>query len=75
MALSWKQKFLLLIVATLIGLAIATLASLSGLGRVSDAYEAQSEARAYESASLTLLNDWLGLERMSESLEPNQVET
>ena len=74
MALSWKQKFLLLIVATLIGLAIATLASLSGLGKVSDAYEARSEARAYESASLTLLNDWLALERTSENLEPNQVE-
>ena len=75
MALSWKQKFLLLIVATLIGLAVATLASLSGLSRVSDAYEARGEAQAYESASLTLLNDWLALERMSERLEPNQVES
>ena len=41
MALSWNQKFMLLIVATLIGLGLATTASLSGLGRVSDAYEAR----------------------------------
>ncbi|MBU2953840.1 methyl-accepting chemotaxis protein [Marinobacter sp. F3R08] len=74
MALSWKQKFMLLIVATLAGLAVATLASLSGLGRVSDAYEARGQAQAYESASLTLLNDWLALERGSGSLEPDQVE-
>jgi methyl-accepting chemotaxis protein len=74
MALSWKQKFMLLIVATLIGLAVATMASLSGLGKVSDAYEARGQARAYESASLNLLNDWLSLERLSESLEPGQVE-
>jgi len=73
MALSWNQKFMLLIVATLIGLAIATLASLSGLGRVSDAYEARGQARAYESASLSLLNDWLALERLSESLAPDQA--
>lgn len=74
MALSWNQKFMLLIVAVLIGLAIATLASLSGLGRVSDAYEARGQARAYESASLSLLNDWLALERLSESLAPGQVD-
>ncbi|MEE3169152.1 MAG: methyl-accepting chemotaxis protein [Pseudomonadota bacterium] len=74
MALSWNQKFMLLIVATLIGLGLATTASLSGLGRVSDAYEARGQARAYESASLTLLNDWLALERLSGSLEPEQVE-
>lgn len=73
MALSWKQKFMLLIVATLIGLAIATMASLSGLGKVSEAYEARGKARAYESASLSLLNDWLALERLSESLTPDQV--
>ncbi|MBC7184905.1 MAG: methyl-accepting chemotaxis protein, partial [Marinobacter sp.] len=73
MALSWNQKFMLLIVATLIGLSIATLASLSGLGRVSDAYEARGQARAYESASLSMLNDWLALERLSESLAPDQV--
>ncbi|PHQ26992.1 chemotaxis protein [Marinobacter guineae] len=75
MALSWKQKFMMLIVATLIGLAIATMASLSGLDKVSDAYEARGQARAYESASLTLLNDWLALERLSESLAPEQVES
>ncbi|SFR43459.1 methyl-accepting chemotaxis protein [Marinobacter gudaonensis] len=74
MALSWNQKFMLLIVATLIGLGLATTASLSGLGRVSDAYEARGQARAYESASLTLLNDWLALERLSGSLKPEQVE-
>ncbi|AXS82738.1 MULTISPECIES: methyl-accepting chemotaxis protein [Marinobacter] len=75
MALSWKQKFMLLIVATLIGLAIATMASLSGLGKVSDAYEARGQARSYESASLTLLNSWLALERLSESLAPEQVDS
>ncbi|WP_417566440.1 methyl-accepting chemotaxis protein [Marinobacter sp.] len=75
MALSWKQKFMMLIIATFIGLAIATAASLSGLGKVSNAYEARGQARAYESASLTLLNDWLALERLSESLASEQVES
>lgn len=74
MALSWNQKFMLLIVATLIGLVLATTASLGGLDRVSDAYEARGQARAYESASLNLLNDWLAVERMSGNLEPSQVE-
>ena len=41
MALSWKQKFSLLIAATFIGLAIAMLTSLSGLAKVSEAYEAR----------------------------------
>ena len=74
MSLSWKQKFMLLIVATLIGLAIATMVSLSGLAKVSDAYDARGQALTYESASLALLNDWLAIERMSESLEPAQVD-
>lgn len=74
MSLSWKQKFMLLIVATLIGLAIATMVSLGGLAKVSDAYDARGQARAYESASLALLNNWLAIERVSESLEPAQVD-
>jgi methyl-accepting chemotaxis protein len=75
MSLSWKQKFMLLIVTTLIGLTIATMVSLSGLAKVSDAYDARGQARTYESASLALLNDWLAIERTSESLEPEQVDS
>ncbi|MDK9557031.1 methyl-accepting chemotaxis protein [Marinobacter sp. M216] len=73
MALSWKQKFSLLIAATFIGLAIAMLASLSGLSKVSEAYEARGEARAYGTAALSLLNDWLALERISEDLTSDRV--
>ena len=75
MSLSWKQKFSLLIAATFVGLAIATLTSLSGLAKVSEAYEAQGQARAYEAAVLNLLSDWLTVERLSEDLEPGKVET
>ncbi|MBW0147057.1 methyl-accepting chemotaxis protein [Marinobacter arenosus] len=73
MSLSWKQKFSLLIAATFVGLAIAMLASLSGLSKVSEAYEARGEARAYGASSLGLLNDWLALERLSEDLTPDRV--
>ncbi|HET8800919.1 MAG TPA: methyl-accepting chemotaxis protein [Marinobacter sp.] len=74
MSLSWKQKFSLLIAATFVGLAIATLTSLSGLAKVSEAYEAQGQARAYEAAALNLLSDWLTVERLSEDLEPGKIE-
>ncbi|WP_322001127.1 methyl-accepting chemotaxis protein [Marinobacter alexandrii] len=74
MALSWKQKFSLLIAATFIGLAIAMLTSLSGLAKVSEAYEARGQARAYGAASLNLLNDWLALERLSEDLTTDMTD-
>ncbi|MEA1081188.1 methyl-accepting chemotaxis protein [Marinobacter qingdaonensis] len=74
MALSWKQKFLLLIAATFLGLAIATLASLSGLAKVSEAYEARGQAQGYGAASLNLLNDWLAVERLSEDLTPDTAD-
>ncbi|MCK7546764.1 methyl-accepting chemotaxis protein [Marinobacter koreensis] len=74
MALSWKQKFYLLIAATFVGLAVVLLTSLSGLSKVSDAYEARGEARNYEAASLTLLTDWLTVERVSEELNTDMVD-
>jgi methyl-accepting chemotaxis protein len=74
MSLSWKQKFALLTAATFIGLAIALAASLSGLNKVSEAYEARSQARAYQTASLNLMNDWLNADRVSENLTPAIVE-
>ncbi|AOY86926.1 chemotaxis protein [Marinobacter salinus] len=73
MALSWKQKFAVLIAATFIGLAIALATSLSGLSKVSEAYEARGQARSYETASLGLMNDWLNADRLSENLTPDVV--
>ncbi|MCM0612858.1 methyl-accepting chemotaxis protein [Marinobacter sediminum] len=75
MALSWKQKFTFLIAATFVGLAIALAASLSGLSKVSEAYEARSQARSYETASLHLMNDWLNADRLSENLTPDTVDS
>ncbi|EMP56169.1 methyl-accepting chemotaxis protein [Marinobacter santoriniensis NKSG1] len=74
MALSWKQKFYLLIAATFVGLAVVLLTSLSGLSKVTDAYEARGEARNYEAASLTLLTDWLTVERVSDDLSTDKVD-
>ena len=75
MALSWKQKFAVLIAATFVGLAIALAASLSGLSKVSEAYEARGQARSYQTASLSLMNDWLNSDRLSENLTPDLVGT
>ncbi|OZB13488.1 MAG: chemotaxis protein [Marinobacter sp. 34-60-7] len=75
MALSWKHKFYLLIAATFLGLAVVSIASLSGLNNVSQAYEARGEARSYEAAAQTLLSDWLMAERLSDDLAPDTVET
>ncbi|WP_336366143.1 methyl-accepting chemotaxis protein [Marinobacter sp. C2H3] len=74
MALSWKQKFYLLIGATFVGLAVVLLSALSGLDKVSSAYEARGAATSYESASLGLLNDWLVSERLAEELDASGVD-
>ena len=74
MSLSWKQKFALLIAATFVGLTVALAASLSGLNKVSEAYEARGQARSYQTASLNLMNDWLNTDRLSGNLTPEMID-
>ncbi|SFR59269.1 methyl-accepting chemotaxis protein [Marinobacter daqiaonensis] len=72
-SLSWKQKFWLLIAATFVGLVLLAMAALRGLEQVSDSYEARSDARAYQAASLSLFSDWLKVESRSSNLGPETV--
>ena len=75
LSLSWRQKFWLLIAATFIGLVMVALAALRGLDQVSESYEARATANAYENASLTLWSEWLKVESLSTSLDPDDVGT
>ncbi|WP_227712566.1 methyl-accepting chemotaxis protein [Marinobacter zhanjiangensis] len=74
LSLSWRQKFWLLIGATLVGLVLVALAALRGLDQVSESYEARSVANAYENASLTLWNEWLKAESLSADLDTDDAE-
>lgn len=72
-SLSWRQKFGLLIAATLIGLVLVALAALRGLDQVSESYEARSTANTYESASLSVWGEWLRVEVLSTELKAGEM--
>ncbi|WP_417547425.1 methyl-accepting chemotaxis protein [Marinobacter segnicrescens] len=74
LSLSWRQKFGLLIAATLIGLVLVALAALRGLDQVSESYEDRSSANRYQNASLTLWGEWLRVETLSNDLEAAEVD-
>jgi len=74
LSLSWRQKFGLLIAATLVGLVLVALAALRGLDQVSESYEDRSSANRYQNASLTLWGEWLRVETLSNGLEADAVE-
>ncbi len=73
LSLSWRQKFGLLIAATLIGLILVALAALRGLDQVSDSYADRSSANQYQNASLTLWGEWLRVETLSTGLDSDEV--
>ncbi|MDH2433674.1 methyl-accepting chemotaxis protein [Pokkaliibacter sp. MBI-7] len=74
-ALSWRHKFILLILVTLAGLALMTVSSLSGLIQVRASYKDMLQATAYETTSQRLLSDWMRIENLSITLsEDNQIE-
>lgn len=68
--LSWKQKFRLLIVVTLLSLAAMTTASFWATTQLSHSLQARDEATAYSSTSLTVMNQWLKLQTERKELTP-----
>ncbi|WP_372875243.1 methyl-accepting chemotaxis protein, partial [Pseudomonas sp.] len=68
--LSWKQKFRLLIVVTLISLGLMAASSFWASQRLSTSLQARAEATAYAGASFALMNDWLKLGPLRQTLTP-----
>jgi methyl-accepting chemotaxis protein len=68
--LSWKQKFRLLIVITLISLGLMAASSFWASQRLSTSLQARAEATAYAGASFALMNDWLKLGPLRQTLTP-----
>ena len=68
--LSWKQKFRLLIVITLLSLALMAASSFWASQRLSNALQARENATAYAGASFALMNDWLKLTPQRQALTP-----
>lgn len=61
--ISWRQRFLALIIFTPIGLAAIAGAAFWGLERVSSSYESMYEAARYENSSANLINAWNDLDK------------
>jgi methyl-accepting chemotaxis protein len=68
--LSWKQKFRLLIVITLLSLALMAASSFWANLRVSTSLQAREQATAYAGASFALMNEWLKLGPLRQALTP-----
>ncbi|TWC42842.1 methyl-accepting chemotaxis protein [Pseudomonas sp. SJZ079] len=68
--LSWKQKFRLLIIVTLISLGLMAASSFWASQRLSTSLQARAEATAYAGASFALMNDWLKLGPLRQTLTP-----
>ena len=68
--LSWKQKFRLLIVVTLLSLALMAASSFWASQRLSSALQAREDAMAYAGASFALMNEWLKLAPLRQALTP-----
>ncbi|SDH19637.1 methyl-accepting chemotaxis protein [Pseudomonas benzenivorans] len=68
--LSWKQKFRLLIVITLLSLALMAASSFWANLRVSTSLQAREQATAYAGASFALMNEWLKLAPLRQALTP-----
>ncbi|WP_462383953.1 methyl-accepting chemotaxis protein [Pseudomonas sp. Marseille-QA0892] len=72
--LSWKQKFRLLIVITLLGLALMAASALWANRNLGSAMEAQQRATDYDRLTTTLLNEWLKTETMRGYLDASTIE-
>lgn len=69
--LSWRQKFLALIVVTPIGLAFIGGAVFWGLESVSSSYQSIHQITRYESAGGSLLTEWSAVEKDLGELNPD----
>lgn len=66
--LSWKQKFRLLLITTLVGLALMSASSLWTNQRLAQTLQARQLATSYASVATSLLNRWLKLESLRRQL-------
>nr|WP_287028397.1 methyl-accepting chemotaxis protein [Pseudomonas sp. UBA6310] len=69
--LSWKQKFRLLLIIILVGLALMTASSLWTNQRLTQTLQARQLATSYAGVATNLLNQWLKLEALRRQLNPN----
>ncbi len=66
--LSWKQKFRLLIIVTLVSLLLMAASSFWASQRLSSALQAREKVTAYSGASFALMNAWLKLAPLRQGL-------
>ncbi|MDD1508536.1 methyl-accepting chemotaxis protein [Pseudomonas sp. CNPSo 3701] len=71
LSLSWKQKFRLLILITLVSLALLTIASFWASQRLNASLQAREEAAAYVNASTTVMNQWWRSNALRQQLTPD----
>ncbi|OEY67874.1 methyl-accepting chemotaxis protein [Marinobacter sp. X15-166B] len=69
--LSWRQKFLILITLTPIGLALIAWAIIYGLQTVSSAYQSIYEVSRYENGASNLATKWNAVEKQLSNLSQN----
>lgn len=68
--LSWKQKFRLLIIITLLSLSLMAASSFWASQRLSNALQARENVTAYVGTSFALMNEWLKLAPLRQGLTP-----
>lgn len=66
--LSWKQKFRLLIIVTLVSLLLMAASSFWASERLSSALQAREKVTAYSGTSFALMNEWLRLAPLRQGL-------
>ncbi|MDH2434475.1 methyl-accepting chemotaxis protein [Pokkaliibacter sp. MBI-7] len=72
-ALSWKQKFWLLITITLTGLVLISASGFWGLSKVSSSYEERYKAKGYASDAQQLSNQWMHLVNQATALTSDNM--
>lgn len=70
LSLSWKQKFRLLTIVTLLSLSLMAASSFWASQRLSSALQARENVTAYTAASFALMNEWLKLAPQRQGLSP-----
>lgn len=68
LSLSWKQKFRLLIIVTLVSLSLMAASSFWASQHLSNALQAREKVTAYSGASFALMNAWLKLSPLRQGL-------
>ncbi|MGS2717428.1 methyl-accepting chemotaxis protein [Eionea flava] len=72
---SWKQKLIIVIAISLIGLVVVAGSAFSGLNSVNNSFKVQSDAIDYQKRSLTFANDFLVVESKVQTLSADTAES